>query len=172
MTRSALYGRNEAETIEMARIMVVTCGENYDEARRRMKAEHGVKVHRTTLKKWCDADPIRFQEIRRELAPKIETELTHDMLENARKITIAERIAIEKAQVKLENDEDNDPARVGRDLSQMRSQGLEKRALMEGKPTQITASRSPDEIVRALEALGVAKKVDAIAEASEVKEDD
>jgi hypothetical protein len=52
-----------------------------------------------------------------------------------------------------------DPSRVARDISQIRTQGIDKRLALQGRPTQIQANRSVDELVRALEGLGVAKQV-------------
>lgn len=124
--------------------------------------EHGYEADIKKLKAWRDvrfAD--RFQELRKEISPKIEAMLADDMLSNARLASEVEGIAIQHTKTMLEKGEVQDPSRVARDLSQVRSQAIDKRLALEGRPTKITETRNVEEVVRALEGLGVVKAVDA-----------
>lgn len=108
-----------------------------------------------------------FRERRHELAPKLETMLADDLLSEARLSTQVISMALESTQRLLNTGSVGDPARVARDLSQIRTQAVDKKLALQGRPTQISENRSIDELVRALEGLGVAQRVDAEAEATD-----
>ena len=96
-----------------------------------------------------------FQKRRAELAPKLEAKLVGDLLTNAQRITTAEGYCIEQVENQLREGECKDPARTMRDLSQVRTQAIDKRLALEGRPTQISEHRNVDEILRALQAKGL-----------------
>lgn len=98
---------------------------------------------------------------REQLAPRLEAKLAEDLLQEAGSATEAIAFAVEQTYERLAKGEIADPARAARDLSQIRTQAVDKRLALQGRPTQISEHRSPDEIVRALEGMGVVKKVDA-----------
>jgi hypothetical protein len=123
--------------------------------------EHGYDTDLKKLKSWRDnkfAD--RYQKRRKELGPKIEAMLADDMLGNARLASEVEKLAIEQTAKLLKQGKVQDPSRVARDLKQTQTQGIDKRLAMEGRPTQIHESRNVDELVRALEGMGVARQVE------------
>jgi hypothetical protein len=103
----------------------------------------------------------RYQERRQELAPILEGILANDLLDNARRSTVAVNLAVQKTQELLEAGKVQDPSRVARDLSQVMSQQVEKRMSIQGRPTQIVEHRDVNQILAGLQALGVVK-VDAI----------
>ena len=72
-------------------------------------------------------------------------------------------LAIQRTEERLRRNIEADPSRVLRDLSQVRTQAIDKRLALEGRPTQIIEKRSPDEILAKLEALGVVRQVDVEA---------
>ena len=99
---------------------------------------------------------------REQLAPRfVEAKLAEDLLQEAGSATEAIAFAVEQTYERLAKGEIADPARAARDLSQIETQAVDKRLALQGRPTQISEHRSPDEIVRALEGMGVVKKVDA-----------
>lgn len=100
-----------------------------------------------------------IEQLRREIAPKLEEQLTGDMLDEARYATTVIDMAIRRTEEALRRNIVADPARVARDLSQLRSQAIDKRLALEGRPTSITETRNQDEIIRSLEGMGVAKQV-------------
>jgi hypothetical protein len=130
------------------------------EAQEFLKAQ-GIEMSPSTIKKYKYEYYDRLAEIRKQLAPRIEATLADDMLDNARLATEVERLAIERTQELLDSGMCQDPSRVARDLSQIRTQAVDKRLALEGRPTQITAHRDIDEVVRSLESMKVIKQVEA-----------
>lgn len=112
-----------------------------------------------------------YLERRKELAPRLEAILADDMLGQAQRATEVSNMAIEKTQQLLEEGKVNDPSRVARDLSQVAAQSVDKRLALQGRPTQVTANRSIDELTRALVGLGVAQVAELDVPEAEVVED-
>jgi hypothetical protein len=113
----------------------------------------------------------RYMQRSEELAPRLEAILAGELLTSARIATTVERLALETTEKMLREGRINDPSRVARDLSQIRTQAVDKRLALQGRPSQIIEKRSPDELVRALESLGVAKQVALDVPDAEVVED-
>jgi hypothetical protein len=105
-----------------------------------------------------------LEEARRELAPLHESKLTNDMLDEARRVTSVIDLAVRRTERLLERDAVSDPAKAARDLGQLRTQSIDKRLALEGRPTAIIEKRSAEEILSKLEALGIAKRVDVTVE--------
>lgn len=101
-----------------------------------------------------------FLKRREQLAPRLEAKLAEDLLSEASRATAAVSYCIEQTEQMLANGEIKDPARAARDLSQIRTQAIDKRLALQGRPTQISEHRNTDEILARLEAMGVAQKVD------------
>ena len=153
---------------EQLAINAMAAHETVEEAKDYLEREHGygelsvAKLEQ--IKRFKAAD---LEDARRELAPLRESKLTNDMLDEARKVTDIIDLAIRNTQRLLERDVISDPAKAARDLGQLRTQSIDKRLALEGRPTQIVEKRSPDEILAKLEALGVVKQVDVEATAEE-----
>jgi hypothetical protein len=129
----------------------------------RFMAEQGYTISTAKLAVYRDGHTPKseiFRERRAELAPKLEAMLADDMLSEARLSTEVISTALETTQRLLNEGRVPDPSRVARDISQIRTQGVDKRLALQGRPTSIVEKRSPDELVRALESLGVAKQVE------------
>ena len=99
----------------------------------------------------------RYEKRREELAPMLEGILANDMLDTARRSEIVINFAIEKTEELLRDGRVADPSKVARDLSQVRTQAIDKRLAMQGRPTQIVETRDVSQILRALESLGVVR---------------
>lgn len=101
---------------------------------------------------------------REQLAPRLEAKLAEDLLTEAARATEAVGFCIEQTHKMLAAGEIRDPARAARDLSQIRTQAIDKRLALQGRPTEITQNRSVDAIVNALEGLKVAERVETKAD--------
>lgn len=110
-----------------------------------------------------------FQKRREQLAPRLEAKLADDMLANAMRATNAEAFCIERIEEMLEEGRVQDPSRVARDLSQIRTQAVDKRLALQGRPTQITEHRDVSELVNALVGMKVAEVVDSTAEETPIE---
>jgi hypothetical protein len=116
-----------------------------------MCAGEGRSISEKTLREWVkETRVVQFEKLREEWAPKIEASLANNLLDNARLAAETERLAIEQARTELEEGRAKEPAKIARDLSQVRSQAIDKRLALQGRPTQITERRDVNEIVRAL----------------------
>lgn len=119
------------------------------------------------VSKAADLDQLRVrlseqrEKVRREIAPKREEGVTLDMLDEVVDLTAVMQLATQRVEEKLRANTIVDAAKALRDLSQVRTQTIDKKLALEGRPTSITESRTTDELVRSLEALGVAKQIEA-----------
>ncbi len=127
----------------------------------------GITTTERQLANRRESKRAEIEKVRKEIAPQLEAQLTGDMLDEARYATTIIDKALRRTEERLEKNLIIDTAKAARDLAQMRQQGLEKRAMLEGKPTTIVEKRSPDEILAKLEALGVAKRVNVESTAIE-----
>ncbi len=133
-----------------AGLMAVIGSATFREAEQTLKAE-GRDIHESTLRRWCKEDhAVRFEKMREEWGPKIEAQLASNLLDNARLAAATERLAIERAKTSLEDGSAREPAKMARDISQVKAQAIDKRLALQGRPTQITEKRDVNEIVRAL----------------------
>lgn len=149
------------EKVTEAMLAVIATG-NYSEAARRT----GVSF--ATVRKWCnEMYAPKFERLREEWGPRIEERLANDLLDNARLAAEVEREAIERSREMLRSGKVQEPSRMARDLSQVRTQAVDKRLALQGRPTQITEKREVKEIVRALQGMGVVEVIDG--EAQEVQ---
>jgi hypothetical protein len=105
---------------------------------------------------------------RKELAPQREGRLADNLLSIAERASETTNLAVEHCMKLLEAGKVQDPSKMARDLQQVTTQAVDKRLALQGRPTTIVEKRNVDELVRALESLGVAQQADvtvaAIAE--------
>ena len=92
---------------------------------------------------------------RKELAGQIEKIEADELLDTARKATKIVNLALDKTQRMLERNEVADPSRTARDINQVMTQSIDKRMLLEDRPTEIRAVHTTDELVLKLSKLGV-----------------
>ena len=130
-------------------------------------AEQGYNLSEAALETVRRNKADEIEEARRELAPMMELKLTNDLLAETVRVTSVIDRAVRRTERLLERDAISDPAKAARDLGQLRTQAIDKRLALEGRPTQIIEKRSPDEILAKLEALGVVKQVDVESTAEE-----
>lgn len=132
-----------------------------------LKEAHNIVTTEANLQVRSNRHRERIEEMREELAPRIEAIRANDMLDNAGLATELERMCMERLQTQLENGQVRDPARVARDLADLKAKNVDKRLAVQGRPTQIVETRKMGEIVKALEGLGVARQVTVESTAEE-----
>lgn len=180
MSKGVLQENNPVDTELLCAALI---GYSDDEEAVGFLAEHDIVISPAklnVLRRRAEAPPCyskpesadlsqQYQRRRAELAPAVEAKLADDMLSNAAKATLLESLCFERIQVLLEGNELRDPARVARDLSQIRTQAIDKRLALQGRPTTITSSRSMEEVLRQLESMNVVKRVDVEGDAIELE---
>jgi hypothetical protein len=125
-----------------------------------LKEYHDRQTTVAVLEGFRRARPERYEQVRRQLTPRLEQELTDGLLDNARLATIATNMAIKRTMELLERGVCRDPSKVARDLADVQAKSVDKKLSLEGRPTQITETRNPEEIIRALEGMRVIKRVE------------
>ena len=106
-----------------------------------------------------------IERVRKELAPKLEQTLTLDLGDEGRMATAIIDLALQRTQERLKRNDISEPWKVAREVSQVRTQAVDKKLALEGRPTTITERRDMDEVVRALEGMGVAKQIEVTVDA-------
>lgn len=116
------------------------------------------------LKRLRDVDfADRYQQRRRELAPKIEEQAALDWMDGAITANQVVDLAVERTREMLSKGQVGDPARVARDLQQVATQKMDKVFASQGRPQKIIEHRDHTEILRALQAMGVAEVIEGTA---------
>lgn len=115
--------------------------------------------HQTTVdalkafERWA---PERIQKRREELAPDREKRLLTELLTTAEITTRVTNLAIEKTEEQIAAGKCADPAKAARDISQVKTQTLDKYLTLSGRPTKIVQTGSYEDIIRQLVAMKVA----------------
>jgi hypothetical protein len=136
---------------EVVKGMMAVLGSTDYRVASKILAAEGLEISHETLRRWCQEKRVaQYEELREQWAPKIEAQLANNLLDNARLATATERLAIETTKSNLENGREREPAKVARDISQVKAQAIDKRLALQGRPTQITEKRDVNEIVKAL----------------------
>jgi hypothetical protein len=149
---------NEVNT-ELALSAIATCP-TMAHASTLLKERHGVTCTPAKLRVVASHHPEELDKLRERIAPKIEAATANNMLSNAWEATEVENLAIERAREMLEEDRIADPSKVARDLADVKAKNIDKRLALQGRPTQISEHRNSEEIIRALEGMGVARRVE------------
>jgi hypothetical protein len=166
--------RHLSEKNEMDRELALTAIAAYPdttEASEFLQAEHELIASPRKLEVFAQYQSQSLQEVRQRLAPVKEAKLRHDLQDTAGMATAVTQAAIQRTGELLEEGRIQDPAKAARDMSQVMTQSVDKRALLEGKPTQIVQKRSTEEILRALESKGVVQRPEIDLPEAEVVED-
>lgn len=103
----------------------------------------------------------RFEQLREQWASKVEQTVANDMRDAARQAIEVQRLAVERARERLEDNLDEDPSRSAANLARVAQSNTDKLLSLTGRPTQITESRNAEEILRSLVARGVLQLPDA-----------
>lgn len=159
---------NELNT-ELALSAIATCP-TMAHATVLLKEKHGVICTPAKLRVVASHHPEELDKLRERIAPKVEAATANNMLTNAWEATEVESLAIERAREMLEEGRIADPSKVARDLADVKAKNVDKRLALQGRPTQISEHRNTDEIVRALEGMGVAQRVSVESTAIGIEE--
>ena len=151
----------QEEIDEALRAMIAYAG-NAKRAQQALKDEGKAAPHWNTLYKWCKTTHWeRYEQLREQFFSKMEEKHANDLLDRSRRANEVVLLAIEKAQERLENGKDQDPGRTAANLARVDQSSIEKRLALQGRPSRIVENRNPEEIARALVAMGVLKVADA-----------
>lgn len=154
--RPFVSGSNELN-LELALSALATCP-TMAHASTLLKGQ-GVICTPAKLRVLASQHSEELDKLRERVAPKIEAAVANNMLSNAWEATEVENLAIERAREMLEEGRIADPSKVARDLADVKAKNVDKRLALQGRPTQISEHRNTDEIVRALEGMGIAQRV-------------
>ncbi len=141
----------------------VAATNNYAEAVELLK-EHKLQTTERIVELHCIHNPQRLAEARSALKPRLEEALIGNLTNNALKASEVTRVAVERTQEMLESGRCQDPSKTARDLADVVSKSVEKKALLEGKPTSVTENRNVADIMNALERTVPGIFVDSTAE--------
>lgn len=149
--------RHSAEEIDLALSAVVSCGGNFTAAHKLLISKD-IKVHYETLRTWVQRDyPERYWELREKFAETMEKRMIAEYRDTAIQANEAARLAITKAQERLEAGEDENPAKSAQALSVAGDRSMRAMLSLSGRPSVIHETRNVQEIVRGLVAAGVAE---------------
>lgn len=152
-----------SDEVVKAGLLAIIATLSYEDAAKALETQ-GMKVDAKTLSRWAREDHVvEYEKLREQWAPKIEAQLANNFLDNARAASEAEREAIDRSMIMLKLGKAQDPSRMARDLSQVKSQSVDKRLALQGRPTQITERRDIRQIVNKLQQMGAVKVIESTA---------
>jgi hypothetical protein len=97
----------------------------------------------------------RYEQIREQMSGLREQTIANDMRDAAQEAIEVQRLAVERARERLEQNRDDDPARSAASLAKVGQSNIDKLLSLTGRPTTITETRNVNEILRSLVAKGV-----------------
>lgn len=166
MPGTKFLSHKDEKTLEIA-LTAVAAHPTLSQAVTYLKETYNIVTTEPVLKAHISRRREELERMREQIAPRVEAIRANDMLDNIGLATELERLAMESLKDRLEKGWVKDPARVVRDLADVKAKNVDKRLAVQGRPTQIVETRKVGEIVKALEGLGVAKRVDVESTAVE-----
>jgi hypothetical protein len=163
------YTAKEVTTVLMA---VVAWGGNVAAAVRDVGADHDITISEETVGKWIkDTHIVEYSRLRDEHGPELEAQLAHAFRGVAQRAVQVQVLALEKAQERLENNQDADPAKTAAFAARAGGTAVEKLMNLTNRPERITESRDIVEVLRSLSARNVLKVLPPVdAETTAVEE--
>ncbi len=150
----ARAGDYSPEEVERGLMEVALCGGNTRRAHRALK-ERGLQISRSTLLKWATERHVdRYDELRREVIPKVHDRMARESEDLAIEYGEAERKTLERYLQVLPELKPAEAAGAARNMATSRGIATDKALTLRGQPTQITEHRSVDETLKALARLG------------------
>ncbi len=128
---------------------------------------HDIETTEAKLDTYRRRFPEKYQEIREQLAPKIEGMAVTDIRDNIAKVNLPIGLAIERAHKALQEGRVSDPSKIGEQLANIQSKQKDTMMALQGRPAVVKEVRNVDEILRALQAISPDL---VIEDAEEVKE--
>lgn len=153
--RNAHNPYTEAEITEGLMAVIAWAG-NCAAAERALKAEGKLDVAGGTLQRWIKGPHAdRYAEMREKYADQLEARLVQEYRDNTGLALSVQRLALEKAQERLESGKDQDPARTAANAATVADKNVRNMLSLSGRPTQIREDRNLDQVLRSLMAKGV-----------------
>lgn len=154
------------DQVERALLEVAILSGNCSAASRRLKEVHGLDIAQPRLKNWVlNLHRTRYEEIRRDVVPKIHATIANE----------AEDLAVAYAEAERDTLKIYDPSRISgkdlpgaiRNLATAKAINLDKAQLLRGNPTEIIEKRNPQQILD-----GIAARFPQLVVDAEVVDDD
>jgi len=144
-TNNSMYGVTE---VEAALTQIALAGDNATKAAK--LTGHAP----STLQDWRNRYRDRYDEIRRELAPQIESTIIEEARATALLAAEAERAGIQATISSINNGTIKDPSSAAKNMSLVKAVNVDKFLLLENRPTSISTHVGTDELLRKLTAGG------------------
>jgi hypothetical protein len=143
-------------------LMAVAASPTLEDACAFLKEQHQLEVKPSQLTTIVRIRPQQYEELRTKLVQIKEKCLTHNLLDNALYASDVTRVAMGQLMERLQEGRIAPEylSRVARDVQDVQSKAVEKKLLLEERPSIITEVRSAPEIIRALVSKGVLKELD------------
>lgn len=120
----------------------------------------GLELSEKTLKEFRDTTHRDlYQRITTEYAVRLEDLVVREARELAVAAARVERLAIEQTEAALERGNIRDPSKAALDMSRVKSSNLDKLLILTNRPTAINVNTSAADLIRALEADRVIRRV-------------
>ena len=151
--------------LELA-MMALAASPSPEEACAFLLEEHNLQANEQTLKAIVRMRPTEYEELRAKIVPIKEKRLAHNMLDDALYASEVTREAMSQLKGRLE--EGKIPpeylSRVARHAQDVETKAVDKKLALENRPSHITETRTPAELLRSLERLGVMKQIEVEVE--------
>lgn len=146
-------------------VVLASVAGNSQVASETLKADYQMNMPPADIRRWRNSTCREEYEKILQDAPDMSGLMIAELQETARLAASAERLAIQATYADLQAGTCKDPARAARDLAHIKEMNLAKSLLLQGRPTQITGTLSPDEMLEGLLRDGIFKPVAAGEEA-------
>lgn len=104
-----------------------------------------------TLKQWSQTTHRqRYEELREQFAAQREAQVANDWLDVSSAALQHVQTALEKEAKRLETGKEEDPARAAANMAKIAALGVEKRLTLQGRPTSIKETRTPEQVMAGL----------------------
>jgi hypothetical protein len=155
--------RHDEETIELALTTLALAGDNLTRAVQMLRS-HGVRVSRHALTNWRDSNAPRYAHIREVRARDIERSVVHKARALAEQYSDLEFDLIAIVRAQMNAGMLKDPSTTVRNVAVSKGIAIDKMLVVDGRPNTITETRSADDVLRHLTAMGyvdVAESIDS-----------
>lgn len=154
-------GGHTPEMIEMGLMTLATCGGRTSVAAQTLAAK-GIEIPKGTLNYWrYDLYPNRYRDIVDRYSATIEREIVNNVRALALRASEAAHKMLELEEQRIVEGDVRDAAGSLRNIATAIGISVDKIMILEGRPNQITESRSADDVLRGLRDRGY---VDSTAE--------
>lgn len=141
------------DEVHRSLLAVIACAGNIAAAKRELE-DQNVPVTESTLRRWVNHDhSAEYHRLRDEHAPDLEARLAHEFRDVASRAVEVQKLALAKALTRLENNQDDDPAKTAQFAARTGQSAVDKLMTLTNRPDKIIGDqRGIDELLRSLAA--------------------